>query len=109
MTIKGKHTPGPWYRSGDHIREEASDAIIATVSDGGRDDTPVLTDEEIAANAHLIAAAPELLEALNWAMKQIGEPRLIKGQNDHHFNAWHAANAAIAKAEGRSDAVRKEN
>jgi len=64
------HTPGPWYTEGKQVRGLAS-GLIATVGgdfyDDGRTDadgwtfTPPL---DTAANARLIAAAPELLAAL---------------------------------------------
>jgi hypothetical protein len=71
------HTPGPWEVGGDSGNEAEAEEIVA--SDGRRviawtcntfDDTAddgygaeVITDED-RANGRLIAAAPELLEAL---------------------------------------------
>jgi hypothetical protein len=79
-----KHTPGPW-------RTDVSDPAFVNY-DVRTDDTIICTmgiempTEEEAANARLIAAAPELLEAL-----------------EDLVNMWSAANmvkarAAIAKA-----------
>ena len=42
----------------------------------------VENSEEFEANVRLIAAAPDLYEALKWAMTQIGYSKRIKGQND---------------------------
>lgn len=62
------------------------------------------SDEEARANAQLIAAAPDLLDALQhlssvydniWVKMSDGEMAIVKG-------AWEVAAAAIAKAEGRS-------
>lgn len=49
--------------------------------------------------AKLIAAAPELLEALKRAQNYIGEPLLA---GSLHHNVSEAISAAIAKAEGRT-------
>ena len=65
-----KHTPGPWEANGYHIRQRVTGTrSIAEVAYTGPHHTPAheypkscrLVDE---ANACLIAAAPELLEAL---------------------------------------------
>jgi hypothetical protein len=55
-------------------------------------------------HARLIASAPDLLEALQWASSQMGlsqEPRLIRGQNDAYVAGWHLMHAALEKATGR--------
>ena len=67
------HTEGPWYQddNGD-VREEASDALIARICDGGHlNRVPNIPFDVMNDNAKLIAAAPELLSALeniryNW-------------------------------------------
>lgn len=96
-----KHTPGIWYLSGEHTKyvealldngftqEVAS--VGPTLADGGY-------GEQQQANARLIAAAPELLEALiclrgacaadGWLL----DPKHIEHMND--------ARAAISKATG---------
>jgi len=50
----------------------------------------------------LRAAAPELLEALIWAMDsaRISYTQRIKGQNEHYCDMVDKARAAIAKATG---------
>ena len=56
------HTPGPWYVCDNgHIRQEASDAVIAELRDGGHidPDAQLIDPDAIEANAHLIAAAPD--------------------------------------------------
>ena len=64
------HTPGPWYVDGKQVRGLAS-GLIATVGgdfyDDGRKDADGWTFSpplDTAANATLIAAAPDLLAAL---------------------------------------------
>lgn len=57
------HTPGPWQVTGYHI--DAPTGTVATVCDTGDDDA------QGAANARLIAKAPDLKAALAWALDQI--------------------------------------
>lgn len=99
-----KHTPGPWEL------EAGSDYIRICTKSGERyiiDDLLWATyDEEEMANARLIAAAPELLEA-----NYIAQQRII-GVLENHRNgeslnpailqgALDALCAAIAKAEDK--------
>jgi hypothetical protein len=97
------HTPGPWnvrQCDGDYRRCDTED--YAVVSDGLI--TPALVFggpgfwPEGSANAHLIAAAPELLSALRecvWLLADLQtEPGLVQKK----------AIAAIAKATDKSDA-----
>ena len=69
-----KHTPGPWFSpDGKTIKQdyrriglsEAAGCMIGAVM-GGSTSGPAFIeiDEEVAANTQLIAAAPELLQAL---------------------------------------------
>lgn len=59
---------------------------------------------DVSANAQLIAAAPDLLEALSALVKQDDDDRLagttayVKGSP--MYKKWQAARAAIAKAGG---------
>jgi len=78
-----KHTPGPWIEVGRYIETEGH-IICEMFSAGSR--------EERDANQRLIAAAPDLLEALKDVME-----RLV----DRHEADESAvkARAAIAKAE----------
>lgn len=62
---QAKHTPGPWRARFDEVIDVvASDsgrvAIATNLSLHARRDT-----NEVEANAHLIAAAPELLDAID--------------------------------------------
>lgn len=100
MKTKTTHTPGPWcyqpYNYPDQLRHEiwkSSDgekiegyriAVIDDVTDGtGANRTQ--------ANARLIAAAPELLEAV----------KLLLPLAQSWSKAHKAASEAIAKAEGK--------
>jgi len=86
-----RHTPGPWTAVAD-----GGSVLIVTAARGNTmrvvDDSP---REEAAANARLIAAAPELLAALK---EMLSSPTY---GNEPSESAVELAIAAIAKAEGR--------
>lgn len=89
MTIKSKHTPGPWVEDGYGVLRGADGIAvcvkglgIAHVTPGG--DYPVER-----ANARLMRASPDLFDALKSVM------HLLDGE------AWEVARAAIAKAEAQ--------
>lgn len=86
--MSNKFTPGPWKMQESSTRpvtvysDRGSIAYLSWVGSESNNQTSV-------ANAHLIAAAPDLLEALQGLMYQdCGEPAFIN------------ARAAIAKATG---------
>lgn len=87
-----KHTPGPWIigdtytKEGDKIQVEAFDEI------GNRSLQVLIRCEDVEANAHLIAATPELLEALQEMDKA------YHSENLYHPEAIAKMRAAIAKA-----------
>ena len=77
--MKIKHTPGPWVRRKDidnspdiHICEE-SGGLIATCNAFISFNCLTQDSEEMKANARLIAAAPDLLAALEAAQNQRGD------------------------------------
>ena len=79
-----KHTPGPWtyeqISNNAYVIDENGSAVMLYRN----------PDDEMKANASLIAAAPELLEALEWAV-----------DNPHDDAYWISqARAAIRKAKG---------
>jgi hypothetical protein len=83
-------TPGPWLavfmpdgEGGDYF-----DGFVRPLPNGRCEDV----DIERRANAALVAAAPEMLEALKQLVDVVGGS----------FNAVQQARAAIAKAEGRA-------
>ena len=87
-----KHTPGPWEvtnvypkREPYYIAEGKGNAIACTMG-GSRQDQ---------ANANLIAAAPELLEALRLAEATLAA-------NLSQSDALPEIRAALAKAEGKA-------
>ena len=97
--MSAKHTPGPWFvRKGGSAWGNFSidgDVFFIAETIGG-------LDKEEKANAHLIAAAPDLLEALRALVDDIGERFNISSQstNPGMRDAVNQARAAIAKAEG---------
>ena len=101
------HTPGPWrWFAGDHV-ETSRPHIKHFVGANGQGFalTVGLHIEEDAANAHLIAAAPELLEALK-AIPCADCERGIRDSISMKLNdcrTCQPARAAIAKAEGRQE------
>jgi hypothetical protein len=90
------HTPGPWHvhtnigRKGETgVIADGAPCIIAIM--GNQKEWPA----ETANNAQLIAAAPELLEALEEALSVMGE------WGEDGDPEWaEQARAAIAKAKG---------
>lgn len=117
-----KHTPGPWRVETEETvsvrdRKDGSVATLGWLSN--RMAGPRRSSQEVQANARLIAAAPELLEALKLATNELNIIRARDGAPQHID--WHRGRplqtsscteewwneltekcfAAIAKAEGR--------
>ena len=92
-----KHTEGPWKFSeaefGDfNICEEAGLAVAVCVQNGFR------SPHETRANTHLIAAAPDLLEAL----EQVRMHKCMFDDDKSFEASCNKVNAAIGKANGES-------
>lgn len=115
--MTSQHTPGPWTVDNDLARSqdgqwervisgpngEVAALVIATTGDGMGDPVP---DDERDANAHLIAAAPELLAVLQTLAAHYD--RLCHSENGERLAVAlemrpdaYAAFAAIAKATGK--------
>jgi predicted ATPase len=92
--MMAKHTPAPWkVNSQKHgIFIMAGNYCLASTADV-RTNSDCRMNEEAKANAHLIAAAPELLEALKGLFKN-------NQDIDAYLQAKDKAVQAIAKAEG---------
>lgn len=89
-----KHTKGPWVVFGDWGIKDIDGRIIATF-EALNDDLSNANSDESFANAELIAAAPDLLEALeNLCDWFDGETR------ESAHSRIDTARAAIEKAEG---------
>ena len=88
------HTPGPWTFNGRTVRgphPKDPEGRTRIVAEAIWDRGTYVDDAE--ANARLIAAAPELLEALE---------ALVLDESKEYIptRLWDAARAAIAKAKG---------
>lgn len=102
-----KHTQGPWEASGRYVRtpltEEGGGWMIADCRDVS------LPSDEVRANARLISAAPELLEALEAMVERIEYYAECKADGTPNIEDWaytyssgdmKKARAAITKATG---------
>ena len=105
MSNQPKHTPGPWT-----IHKQNAYHISYVVR-GGKKENQIAQcfnwqdkgfDVNSEANAQLIAAAPELLEALDGLTLVIGLTPIL-GNKEALQEAMNAARDAIAKAEGRAE------
>lgn len=111
-TITTAHTPGPWEIERIYTENEVVGAMTILGNDGG----PIAKTShsligrnrptpEIVANARLIAAAPELLEAIQFLEMiastcfDTSNPKLPEAWRDGIMNA----RAAIEKATGDND------
>jgi hypothetical protein len=91
------HTPKPWKAR--KVGGAGFKGQIGYAIDYNEDQEQVVDFVYEEADAHLISAAPELLEALDEAISMLGS-RLIK---DTFGYDWHEkATAAIAKARGEA-------
>lgn len=105
--MEKKHTPGPWRycktngspTHGEHVIAGAKPGYLAEVRDCGSGD--------VGANARLIAAAPDLLEALKGVLAIVSDSQGVAGYHLNgntaewdEFDEVDAAIDAIAKATG---------
>lgn len=95
------HTPGPWKA---HFNPDVNEWEVTS------DETPFVAHvvwtahvpDDTAANSHLIAAAPDLLEAAEEYMRTVHMGHTQFAETGEDFNPLCAMfRAAIAKAEGR--------
>jgi hypothetical protein len=100
MSEELKHTPGPWIIRHEGVWSVGTDHEMTALVYG-------CTDKEEEANAHLIAAAPELLEALKAMVDKFDSEihneydgtRLLEGR----LSEANFARRIIDKAEGRAE------
>ena len=89
--IPPKHTPGPW--------------VVHTFTISGKEKLEVLdatgTNACVQANAHLIAAAPAMYEALQALLALIGDEDLPDNGELSGASICDFARSALAQAEGR--------
>lgn len=110
--MKVDYTKGPWFFR--HVEDQNMISIHLRDGDDEVEDTTICgiwgigheafqKDKERVANASLIAAAPELLEALEKCIAYIPAFIQICGQpfeNEHGREVYDKAKAAINKAKG---------
>lgn len=106
-----KHTQGPW-ELGDENNESAEVALgdgltISLGRDSRHTSELVISRDEMLANAQLIMAAPDLLDALELAMDFINKHPADPDITEEQTIAWLALLACnpekvIAKAKGES-------
>lgn len=100
------HTPGPWTKDGDYgglikAPDGTNVASVLNLINATKKQHPTPNNAWVVmANADLIAAAPELLEALQ-ALTAVaeGQPRIAKAMVEDR-SPLGLARAAIAKATG---------
>jgi hypothetical protein len=115
---KQKHTPGPWKHGGPTILSGGAWNLVVAILPTTIDPRPTAdaaahTIEEREANARLIAAAPDMLAALNRCKNHLafvlegiarghgGEIPIDGAAVTGGREAVESAKAAIAKAQGR--------
>ena len=102
-----EHTKGPWdfSRMGDSVWILADKTYIAEIITEDDEDCYVKGTEEQDANANLIAAAPELLEACRLVLACVNSNNITEQINNEDAeklsNVLAGAYKAINKAEGK--------
>lgn len=113
------HTPGPWIAVESLVYTASSPNCMGWKQladcrgvEGAYFDATHIDQRVRFANAHLIAAAPDLLEALEDAAHSIELLRAIAYPSSYQSGKWapsldtlHKAKAAIAKAKGDTNAT----
>jgi hypothetical protein len=100
-----EHTPAPWHVRTNPIRDDEPRDVVNT-SQLIAEVREFYSAGEREANARLIAAAPELLEALQWALEWMPKPSY---QSDPEYGYHHKdARDAIAKALGQQVNIGEE-
>ena len=69
--METKHTKGNWIIRGGYIGIYGTETIIAEINDFK------IPNEQFEANAKLIVAAPEMLEALNESLRALQSANII--------------------------------
>jgi hypothetical protein len=115
--MKTLHTPGPWVNKGGNSKgqrcishENQNDVVFIAGVEIPIHDSDNLTKEQAEANAHLIAAAPELLEAAQ-ALGSMPNGYCFcskdrDGAKETHEPECSNLRNAIAKATGKKEEVK---
>jgi hypothetical protein len=93
-----KHTPGPWVAR--KVGGQGFPGQVGYAIDYNADQEQVVDFVYEEADALLIAAAPDLLAALKYALDALAHCAADKGYQGMQSKAARIANAAIAKSGG---------
>jgi len=99
-----QHTPGPWRIEGTNITEGSSGYIVSTADDRGPMPVAAIglcNGPENEANGVLIAAAPELLASLEWALGQM-EMDAFEPEFPEVKAEWDKAHEILTRVAGRA-------
>jgi len=91
-----KHTPGPWVYQISNLGSAHEQGLIFPEKNG-----PCVAVSYEAKDARLIAAAPEMLEALMWAMHHVENVFALANRNDSEIQELESAREIIKKALGQ--------
>jgi hypothetical protein len=102
--VTAAFTPGPWARPDDDVYAVFAypEGAAATIADCNSGHRVVQDDDECAANARLIAAAPDLFAACAEALAFVEE---MEGKFDRHFLIGGKLFDALSKARGEANSV----
>ena len=92
------YTPGPWKVSRKAPSNVVAKDLIVAYCQGHEKTETGYTMKDAEANARLIAAAPELLEACKYAIENL-KPKGTVSKDFSGHNAMATLSRAIAKAE----------
>ena len=95
-----KFTPGPWSA----IDFAGNDLVVTAINDSGRESIALLGSHSTKrfTNANLIAAAPDMYEALEMAILEYGKPGGPWNVPSESGTWINKAKAAIVKARGEA-------
>jgi hypothetical protein len=103
-TSSAVHTPGPWYVEDEYVCAASAPSLglcsVMNMDEGG--DKGWFRGPVTKANAHLMAAAPDLLAALQDLFGAELEKCMRFDGHDDQLEAVERARAAVAKAQGAS-------
>jgi hypothetical protein len=93
-----QHTPGPWV-----VHHDADCKEIEITAEDGRIIAFMFGNQpQDIADAHLIAAAPDLLDAAEAALARVNYLAIVIGKKDVFLALQNKLRAAIAKARGEA-------
>ena len=95
-----RHTPGPWVVCKDGVSVGSTCGLICTTGLPSQHEDQA--HNELRANAHLIASAPAMLDALHALRKEVIVYAHQRPEDSRLWGAFERASIAIAKAEGRA-------